>query len=193
MPEVKDRRSDILNASAKLFAAQGVAGTSMREIGDEVGINAGALYHYFRSKNAIVNELITNYLSDLFAAYEAKNLDQLEPRARLRAIVDVSLETGSARPDETKVYRAEFPNLRDAPDYARARTLADSIQNIWLEAIDDGKVAGVLRKEIPTRVFHLFLRDAVWLTTYWHRPDGPYRIENLADDCISIFLDGMAV
>ncbi|GAA4471920.1 TetR/AcrR family transcriptional regulator [Rhodococcus olei] len=186
------RRSAILAAAARLFAARGIDGTSMREIGDEIGINAGALYHHFRSKDAIVNELVTAYLSDLLANYRAMNLELLEPRARLKAIVDVSLTTGAARPNATKIYQSEFANLRDLRDYERARSLADSVQQVWLEAIEAGKDAGVLRRDVPSKVFHRFIRDAVWLTVYWHQPEDPYTLGDLSEDCISVFLDGMA-
>ncbi|MGW0175447.1 TetR/AcrR family transcriptional regulator [Rhodococcus sp. NPDC003322] len=189
----QDRRSEILGAASAAFATNGIAGTSMREIGDAVGLNAGALYHYFRSKNAIVNELVTGYLSDLLADYRAMNLDALDPRARLKAIVDVSLATGAARPDATKVYHAEFANLRNLRDYAEARQLADSIQGIWLDAIEAGKDAGVLRKDVPSKVFHRFLRDSVWFSVYWRKPDDPYTLDELSEDCISVFLDGMAL
>ncbi|PTR19158.1 TetR family transcriptional regulator [Rhodococcus sp. OK519] len=192
MPEAHDRRSEILDAAAVLFAARGIAGTSMREIGDEVGINAGALYHYFRSKGAIVNELVTAFLSDLLANYRAAGLEQLEPRARVKAIVDVSLAMGAVRPDATKVYHAEFPNLRKLRDFTEANALADEIQTIWLDAIEAGKDAGVLRKDVPSRVFHRFLRDSVWFTVYWRRPDDTYTLGELSEDCISVFLDGMA-
>lgn len=192
MAEPQDRKSEILDAAATLFAARGIAGTSMREIGDEVGLNAGALYHYFRSKGAIVTELVTVFLSDLLANYRTMELDRLEPRARLKAIVDVSLATGAARPDATKVYHAEFPNLRAMRDFAEARTIADEIQTIWLDAIEAGKDAGVLRKDVPSKVFHRFLRDSVWFTVYWRKPDDPYTIDELSNDCITVFLDGMA-
>ncbi|RVW08135.1 TetR/AcrR family transcriptional regulator [Prescottella agglutinans] len=192
MAEPHDRKSEILDAAATLFAARGIAGTSMREIGDEVGLNAGALYHYFRSKGAIVNELVTVFLSDLLANYRAMTLEQLEPRARLKAIVDVSLATGAARPDATKVYHAEFPNLRGLRDFTEARTIADEIQTIWLDAIEAGKDSGVLRKDVPSKVFHRFLRDSVWFTVYWRKPDDPYTISELSKDCITVFLDGMA-
>ncbi|WP_430331704.1 TetR/AcrR family transcriptional regulator [Rhodococcus sp. ACT016] len=193
MSAPQDRKSEILDAAATLFAERGIAGTSMREIGDVVGLNAGALYHYFRSKGAIVNELVTGFLSDLLANYRATGLEHFEPRARLKAIVDVSLAMGAVRPDATKVYHAEFPNLRKLRDFAAANDLADEIQTIWLDAIEAGKDAGVLRKDVPSKVFHRFLRDSVWFTVYWRKPDDPYTLGELSEDCISVFLDGMAV
>lgn len=164
----------------------------MREIGERAGLNAGGLYHYFRSKSAIVNVLVTGYLTELLAAYRARDLDSLEPRARIKAIVDVSLEAGLAWPDVVKVYHAEFANLRRMRDYAEARALSDSIQRIWLDAIDAGKEAEALRKDVPSKVFHRFLRDAVWFTVYWYKPSEEYSLDELSRDCISVFLDGMA-
>lgn len=192
MTENNDRKSEILDAAARLFASSGIAGTSMREIGDAVGLGAGALYHYFRSKSAIVTELVTGYLTDLLADYRARELDALAPRDRLAAIVDVSLTTATARPDATKVHHAEFENLRGQRGFAEARRLADEIQDIWMDAVESGQQAGILRTDVPSRVFHRFLRDSVWFTVYWFDPDGPYTRDQLAADCISVFLDGMA-
>lgn len=187
------RKSEILSAAAELFAARGIDATSVREIGDKVGLNPGALYHYFPSKNAIANELITGYLTDLLADYRAAGLDELDPRARLKAIVDVSLATGAARPGATKVYHTEFANLRTLQDYSKARELTNSIQRLWLDAIEAGKGAGVLRTDIPSKVFHRFLRDAVWFSVYWRKADDPYPLDELSEHCISLFLDGMAL
>lgn len=186
------RRTEILDAAAGAFAARVIAGTSMREIGDAVGLNAGALYHYFRSKSAIVTELVTGYLSDLLDDYRAAGAEDLEPRSRVRAIIDVSLATGAARSDATKVYQSEFGQLRNLEGFAEARLLADSIQKIWLHAIESGKDAGVLRKDIPTRVFHRFLRDSVWFTVYWPKPDDDNTLAELSEYCMSLCFDGMA-
>ena len=50
----KRRKSEILSAAAKCFAAKGIHQTSMQEICDTAGISAGALYRYFESKEAII-------------------------------------------------------------------------------------------------------------------------------------------
>lgn len=50
----KRRKSEIIGAAAKCFAAKGIHQTSMQEICDTAGISAGALYRYFESKEAII-------------------------------------------------------------------------------------------------------------------------------------------
>jgi len=53
-----DRRDVILERAADLFARQGVAATTVREIADAVGILSGSLYHHFASKDEIVDAIV---------------------------------------------------------------------------------------------------------------------------------------
>ena len=185
------RKSEILSAAAKLFAARGIEATSVREIADCVGLNPGALYYYFPSKSSIAVELITGYLRALLDRYDHEGLEELEPRARLKSIIDVSLATGAASPDATKVYHAEFANLRELRDYKTARDLTNRIQRIWLDAIESGQRTGVLRRDVPAKVFHRFLRDAVWFSVYWRTDADEYPLEELSKDYLAVFLEGM--
>ena len=51
--ELSDRHRDILEAAAGLFAERGYAATSVRDIGERVGLLGGSLYHYIKSKEAL--------------------------------------------------------------------------------------------------------------------------------------------
>ncbi|WP_435277763.1 hypothetical protein [Rhodococcus yananensis] len=103
-----------------------------------------------------------------------------------------TMRSADAGPDVTRVYHAEFPHLRDLREFADARVLADDIQTIWLDAIDAGRSAGVLRTDVPAKVFHRFLRDAVWFSVYWRKPGDTYTVDELSEHCLAVFLDGMA-
>nr|WP_282976887.1 TetR/AcrR family transcriptional regulator [Saccharopolyspora erythraea] len=179
-----------MHASAELFASKGVASTTVRQIAARVGVQSGALCHYFPSKIAIVREVVTTYLEQLKAGYDEVALRSLDPRAGLRAIVEVSLRTVEESPHATIVYQTELANLRDDPGYRDAKKLADEAQQIWLETIEDGKRAGVFREDIPTKVFHRFIRDAASLSIKWRHPDDAYTAEELTRDCLKIVLDG---
>jgi AcrR family transcriptional regulator len=60
MPTEGERREEILETAASLFASSGIR-TSLREIGDACGILPGSLYHHFESKEAIIVELVQRY------------------------------------------------------------------------------------------------------------------------------------
>ncbi|MEZ5226283.1 MAG: helix-turn-helix domain-containing protein [Acidimicrobiales bacterium] len=52
------RRSELLSIAMRLFAEQGVANTSVRQIAEEAGILSGSLYHHFDSKEQMVAEAV---------------------------------------------------------------------------------------------------------------------------------------
>lgn len=193
MTESTTRRQEILDAAAELFAGKGVGGTPIRAIADRVGVVPGALYHHFPSKQAMADELVTEYLENLRTRYRSIDARNLDPRSRLRAIVNASLAAAQENPYATAVYQDELSRLRDVAFHARAGDLADEIQQTWLDTIEDGKRQGTFRGDLPADVFRRLIRDMVWLSIKWHRSDDAYPTSRLAEDCVSIFLDGFAV
>jgi AcrR family transcriptional regulator len=61
------RRSEILDTAAGLFASSGYVHTSLRDVADACGIQAGSLYHHFDSKEALARELIARWHAGLAA------------------------------------------------------------------------------------------------------------------------------
>lgn len=56
-------RDEILDAAAELFTTQGYATTSTRAIADAVGIRQSSLYHHFKTKDDILDQLLTGTVS----------------------------------------------------------------------------------------------------------------------------------
>jgi AcrR family transcriptional regulator len=59
------RRAEILDTAAAVFASSGYVGTSLKDIADACGIQAGSLYHHFDSKEAIVIELVARFQAEM--------------------------------------------------------------------------------------------------------------------------------
>jgi AcrR family transcriptional regulator len=79
-----DRQIQILEAAARLFRERGFHGVSVDEIGEEVGITGGALYHHFASKDEILATLLTDAMDKVVV-----ETDQMfdDPRAELEFLV----------------------------------------------------------------------------------------------------------
>jgi AcrR family transcriptional regulator len=58
LPAGADRKAEILERAAVLFARDGVASTPLSEIASAVGIKKGSLYYFFESKEALLLEVI---------------------------------------------------------------------------------------------------------------------------------------
>ncbi|GAA4545081.1 TetR/AcrR family transcriptional regulator [Pseudonocardia xishanensis] len=190
--QTADRRSAILSSAAELFAQQGVRSSTVRQIADRVGMLSGSLYHHFPSKDAIVREIVTSYLADLRERYSRVLAMNLAPRARLEQLIHASLLAAEAAPDATVVYQNEMSYIRGLPEFEEVKAATAEVQQTWLGAIEAGRADGSFRTDIEPRVFYRFLRDAVWLSVRWYRPEGSYTVDQLAEDCASLFLDGYA-
>lgn len=60
-PAEKDRREQILTAALNCFVERGFYGTTIPEIADKASIASGTIYHYFDSKEALVNALFRHW------------------------------------------------------------------------------------------------------------------------------------
>jgi TetR/AcrR family transcriptional regulator, cholesterol catabolism regulator len=66
------------------------------------------------------------------------------------------------------------------------------VQKTWLDVINAGVESGVFRSDIDPQILYRILRDVVWQSVRWYRPTAGHTLRQLADDCTSLLLDGMA-
>jgi TetR/AcrR family transcriptional regulator, cholesterol catabolism regulator len=192
VPPLADRRELILSTAAEMFARRGLRATTVRAIADAVGVFSGSLYHHFPSKDAILDEVLSRYLEGIRARYAAVLASGKRPADRLHDLVVTSLAVAEEQPHATAIYQNEAQYLRETPGFRGIQAATVGIQQTWLEVIEAGVADGSFRDDIPAWVFYRLIRDALWLSVRWHRPDGPYPTSQLAEDVTSLFLHGFA-
>jgi AcrR family transcriptional regulator len=62
-----DKAEAILGAALELFVERGFHGTSVPSVADRAGVAAGTIYHYFASKEALVNALYQRWKMEIGA------------------------------------------------------------------------------------------------------------------------------
>src|SRR6476659_3248311 len=143
-----DRRRQILDAAIRVFARQGFHSARVSDIADEAGVAYGLVYHYFNSKDQVLNELFTERWSLLLAATdEVDGRDDLTPREKLGAVANFIIESYRHDPELMKVIIVEV--TRAANSFARThlpeiRKAYESIAKI----VADGQQAGAFRRDI---------------------------------------------
>jgi TetR/AcrR family transcriptional regulator, cholesterol catabolism regulator len=184
-----DRRDVILERAADLFARQGVAATTVREIADAVGILSGSLYHHFASKDEIVDAIVGSFMDDLVSRYDAVLASEHDAAQRLRGLVAASLETVAGHPHATEIYQkdARYLAVGKAPVAENARL----IKQAWIGVLEEGVAAGQFRSDVPVSVIYPLLRDGLWLTARWFKPTKTYGYDDLAVDYLKVFLEGI--
>lgn len=188
-----DRHDQILAVAAGLFARKGVAAATVREIADEVGILSGSLYHHFESKEAMVDEILAPYLKDLKASCAAVLGTDADPRSRLTDLVVASLTVAEAHPHATEIYQSDVNYLSQFERFSYLRSASADVRKAWLQVIGEGQASGVFRADLDPSIIYRLMRDAIWLSVRWFKPTRDYPLARFAQDCTSVFLDGVCV
>ncbi|WP_433045894.1 TetR/AcrR family transcriptional regulator [Dactylosporangium sp. CS-033363] len=187
------RREDILLVAARLFAHNGVASSTVREIADAAGLMSGSLYHHFDSKAAMVEAIVMAFLHDLQGRYAAAvRAAAGDPRECLGALIRASFAAVDAHPYATEIYQNDRAFLRALPSHGRLRAVALDVQQTWLDVLAAGIAGGRFRGDVPPAVLYRLIRDAVWRSVHGFTPTPGYSRARLAADCTAIFLDGIA-
>ena len=142
-----DKRRQILDAAIRIFARQGFHSTRVSDIADEAGVAYGLVYHYFRSKEEVLNELFSERWSLLLAAIEEADRDGATPRAKLETVAAFIVDSYQHNPELMKVIIVEV--TRAANSFGRThlpeiRRAYESIAKI----VADGQEAGAFRRDI---------------------------------------------
>jgi len=187
-----DRREKILESSAELFARKGVATTTVREIGDAAGVFSGSLYHYFKSKNAIVAELMRGFITDIQLRFDQGEKTANDPEEVLRGLIRETLVVIELHPHPTAIYQNDRAYLRDNDLLQSVDGPSRQVREHWMKAIAEGVDQGIFRKDVAPEIFYRSVRDTLWSTTHW--PDRQkYTTDEFADLMIMLFLSGFRV
>lgn len=189
---VPTRRDELLAIAADLFARQGFRSTTVRDIADAAGILSGSLYHHFSSKEAMVDEVLSSFQDELFSAYHEVVASDRDPRRKIEDAVRLSFEAIEQHPSEVAIFQNEGEYLARTPRLAYLRERNDESHRIWVTLLQEGIAAGVLRADLDVEICYRFIRDTVWFAVKWYRPGGPLSHTDIADQYLTILLDGIS-
>ncbi len=192
MPDPLDRRSELLEIAGRLFAEKGFKNTTVRDIADAAGILSGSLYHHFDSKESMVDEILSTFQDELFAAYDVVLASDHDARTKLEDVVRLSFAAIDRHPAEVAIFQNEADYLGT---FARFSYLADrgvQSRDVWLTLLREGVATGVLRQDLDIELVYRFIRDTVWVAVRWYRPGGDLPHTLVADQYLTILLEGIA-
>lgn len=187
------RRRELLDTAAEVFAAQGYNATTVRKVADAAGMLAGSLYYHFDSKESMLDEILSTFLTELWEGYDAVLVSSLGPRETIEALVTESFREIHRHRAAVAIYQKEARHLSAQP---RFHYLADSqtkFEKAWLGTLERGVADGAFRDDLDVRLTYRFVRDTVWVAASWYRPGGQHSPEEIARQYLSMVLDGIAV
>jgi AcrR family transcriptional regulator len=189
-----DKRRLILDAAVRVFARQGFHRTRVADIADEAGVAYGLVYHYFRSKDEVLDELFLERWSLLLAAIEEADRTNESQRDKLAAVAAFIIESYRYDPELMKVIIVEVTRAANSfgqTHLTEIRRAYDSIAKI----VADGQTGGEFRSDVAPRFASMAFYGAVeQLLTGWifdAVPPAESSYEEAKDLLVTTICDGL--
>jgi TetR/AcrR family transcriptional regulator, fatty acid metabolism regulator protein len=142
---LEDKRRQLLDAAVRVFARKGFHASRVGDIAEEAGVAHGLLYHYFKSKDQVLEAVFHENWSILIARIESVE-ETDEPAAdQIRHIAAIVLRTWLHLPDVVRVVIQEFGRSPELGERIGELTLPiDALQRVIALGIERGE----FRKDI---------------------------------------------
>jgi AcrR family transcriptional regulator len=150
-----DRRRDLLDAAVRAFARNGFHGSRVSDIAEEAGVAHGLLYHYFRSKDEVLETIFRETWSGLVS--ETKRIEESGDglREQLRRFARIYLGSWLITPELIRVLVREVARSPEAGNRVDAiGELFLALQRIIESAREQGEVRADCNVQIAAWVVY---------------------------------------
>jgi TetR/AcrR family transcriptional regulator, fatty acid metabolism regulator protein len=143
-----DKRRVILDAAVRVFARQGFHTCRVSDIADEAGVAYGLVYHYFGSKDEVLDTLFLErwgLMVDAIAAIDARDIPA---RDKLRDVASFIVESYRHDPDVMKVIIVEVTRAANSFGAAHLPTISNAYRQIQA-IVAKAQAKGEFRDTVP--------------------------------------------
>ncbi|WP_255502972.1 TetR family transcriptional regulator KstR2 [Mycolicibacterium sp. CR10] len=185
------RRDELLDLAATMFAERGLRATTVRDIADSAGILSGSLYHHFKSKEQMVEEVLVDFLDWLFGRYQEIVDNEPDPLARVSGLFMVSFEAIEDRHAQVVIYQDEAKRLSSLPQFGFVDARNREQRKMWVDVLKQGMAQGCFRPDLDVDLVYRFIRDTTWVSVRWYQPGGPLTAHEVGQQYLAIVLGGI--
>jgi len=171
-------------AALKLFARDGYAAVSMRQIAREVGVQAGALYLYTSDKQSLLFDLLHRHMDALQYAWEQEPKPSGEdPAQMLECFVRFHIRFHLPRAEKVFISYMELRNL-EPDNFARIEKQRRRYESVLQSILNDGKSSGAFHlTDVKVATFAIIAMLTGMNT--WYRDGGRLSVDMIEE----IYLD----
>jgi AcrR family transcriptional regulator len=155
-----DKRRQILDAAIRVFATRGFHACRVSDVADEAGVAYGLVYHYFGSKEEILNTLFSERWQIMLDAIADIDRQEIPARDKLYLVASFIIDSYRHEPDLMKVIIVEVTRAANSfgrDHLAKIREAYDMIGQI----VEGAQREGVFKREISSDFAALMFYGAI--------------------------------
>lgn len=184
------RREQILDAAARLFAEEGYHGTTVGDICDDLGVGKGVFYWYFKSKEELFRELLRGTLFKLRRAQQEAIQNVDDPVERIELGIRASIAFYRSEPGYLSLIRtaARYDEFSGYLNQGQQTVVTDTAMHI-----KEGMAAGSIRHGDPELMAHGILGAIFHFVEVYFGTDSGATVDRpqLADEAVAFCLRGV--
>jgi TetR/AcrR family transcriptional regulator, fatty acid metabolism regulator protein len=189
-----DKRRMILDAAVRVFARQGFHTCRVSDIADEAGVAYGLVYHYFQSKDEVLDTLFLERWNVMLDAIAETDAQAIPAREKLHAIASFIIESYRHDPDLLKVIIVEVTraaNSFGAVHLAKISEAYGQISGIVQQAQQSGEFRDSVSAEFAAMAFYGAIEQVLtgWIFGTLEQGDEAY--ERAKDYVVETICDGL--
>jgi TetR/AcrR family fatty acid metabolism transcriptional regulator len=174
-----DKRRLILDAAVRVFARRGFHHCRVSDVADEAGVAYGLVYHYFRSKDEILNTLFLERWQVMLDAIAEIDSRDLPAREKLYAVASFIIDSYRHDPDLMKVIIVEVTraaNSFGAVHLEKIREAYEAIAGIVERAREEGSFKTGIPSEFAAMCFYGAIEQLLtgWIFEVLPKTDEDY-------------------
>ncbi|MTI46293.1 MAG: TetR/AcrR family transcriptional regulator [Firmicutes bacterium] len=160
-----DLKDKIIQSAYELFSSKGYEKTTIGEIIKQAECSKGGFYHHFKSKEEILEVIVSNYVDTLSKLYEKVLLNNDDPFiSKFNAIFKV---INQYKLNQLKEWRKINNVLIFIGNDRILRQLEKQFKEVttrtYLDVIQHGKRQGIIKAEYPELLAELCTREVLWI------------------------------
>lgn len=183
MVATRNTHEDVVRAAGRLFAERGYHGTSMRDLGKELGLLGSSLYSHVSSKQDLLVEVVEEGASlfqgsaEKALASEGTAADRLD--ALIAGHVDVVL-------DNIDVARTFLNEARMLDDEHRSRIIdaRDHYEEVFRSVIRQGQADGSFAASVDPKTASILILSILNAIERWYHPEGELDRDGLVTELV---------
>ena len=189
----EEKRRLIRDAAVRVFARKGFHTCRVGDIAEEAGVAHGLLYHYFASKDELLETVFRETWAELLDAIRAVEESGEPAREQLRQVAAIMLRSWRRDPDLIRVLVREIGR---SPELQRRIDALGKVFDAVARIVERGQAAGEFRSELDPRLASFVFYGALEaILTGWvlgQLRDGDDEVARAEQALVEIVCSGLA-
>jgi AcrR family transcriptional regulator len=186
---VVSRKDQIIQVAADLFKIRGYEATSMRDIAQQLEIEAASLYHHIKSKEEILEKICFSMADQFLTGIEEVNDIYFSAEEKLRMAIKSHVRVLTGNLSKSTVFLHEWRSLNGEKLIA-FKELRDKYEKGFKTIIQDGINEDIF-DDVDLKFAVLSVLSSVNWIAEWYRVDGGMTADEIANRISDFVMGGL--